>query len=188
MQIKVEAEVRARTAAIPLEWVTEAKGRFEGETKAEFGVVITAAYIVADEAAASLRRWVGAGRRAGLSWGELGALLGISKQAAQQRFGRAGEGVGDGEDVGEHGAPGEIVVKLGATAFNEMAMLRSAGEDCRELLRTGFLSLTFRQTDRRWEYKRLVGMALGERMAGEGWTYVSSWTPFHYFKRAVEEG
>ena len=183
MQIKSEADIRARTAAIPLEWATDTGGSLEGESKAEFGVVITAAHIVADEAAASLRRWIDAGRRAGLSWGELGALLGISKQAAQQRFGRAGDGEAE---AGE----GEILVRLGATAFNEMAMLRAAGERCEELVRTGLLSLTFRQTDRRWEYRRLVAMSLGpteQRMAREGWTYVSSWPPFHYFKRAASD-
>ena len=38
-------------------------------------------------AAAALNRTVREARRAGLSWTEVGAVLGISKQAAQQRFG-----------------------------------------------------------------------------------------------------
>lgn len=184
MQIKAEADIRARTAAIPLDWVTEANGGFEGESKAEYGVVITAAHIVADEAGVSLRRWIDAGRRGGLSWGELGALLGISKQAAQQRFGRPGDA--DVANANE----GEIEVRLGATAFNEMGMLREEGERGRELVGTGALSLTFRQTDRRWEYRRVVGMSqalTAERMGRDGWTYVSSWIPFHYFKRAAQE-
>jgi hypothetical protein len=184
MQIRAEADIRARTAAIPLEWATEAEGSFAGESKAEFGVVITAAHIVADEAGASLRRWIDAGRRAGLSWGEVGALLGISKQAAQQRFGRPDDGNAQAGD-------GETVVRLGATAFNEMFMLRTAGEKGQELVRTGVLSLTFRQTDSRWEYQRLIGLSpapLVETMGRAGWSHVSSWVPFHYFKRRLAEG
>lgn len=181
MQIRAEADIRARTAAIPLDWVTDANGSFEGETKSEFGVVITAAHIVSDEAGMSLRRWIDAGRRAGMSWAEVGALLGISKQAAQQRFGRPGEDADAAND-------GEIVVRLGATAFNEMAMMRREGEQGRELVGTGALSLTFRQTDQRWEYRRTAGQmpGQGERMVRDGWTYVSSWLPWNYYKRSLE--
>jgi hypothetical protein len=39
------------------------------------------------KAAAALNRAVRDGRRAGLSWADVGALLGTTRQAAQQRFG-----------------------------------------------------------------------------------------------------
>jgi hypothetical protein len=51
----------------------------------------------------------------------------------------------------------------------------------RELFRTGALYLVFRCSDRRWEYRRTLS-----RLAPDsGWTHVSSWFPFQYYKRAV---
>ena len=42
------------------------------------------------------------------------------------------------------------------------------------------------QTDRRWEYDRLAALfpdVLRRRMERDGWTWVSTWYPFLYFKR-----
>jgi hypothetical protein len=181
MRIEAEQQLRSRLAALPLEWIQQARGSFEGDRKEDYADLISAAHIVADEARLALHRWIDAGRRAGLSWAEIGATLRISKQAAQQRFGVAGD-----EDEGGEG--GDIRVRLGATAFNEMRMLEQEGRNGRELVGTGAFTLYFRQTPRRWEYRRVAAASLDAAetmLRGQGWTHVSSWFLFHYFKRPL---
>jgi len=81
---------------------------------------------------------------------------------------------------------GEEIVRLGATTFNEMSILREEGGKGNELVRTGALALVFRPTTHLWEYRRKIGKAsITTEMKRAGWIYVSSWMPFHYFKRSV---
>lgn len=182
MNIVTEETIRRRTASIPLELVGGETG-FRGTGPAEFRDVIQAAQIVANEAASSLQRWVSAGRREGMSWTDIGDVLGISKQAAQQRF---------RTDFGSDGpeGPDQIEVRLGATAFNEVRILEQEGRRGNELLRVGALRLVFRKTTEIWEYRRVVALSspIAEAaMAKEDWSYVASWFPFHYFKRLPRE-
>ena len=173
-----EQQLRERTSALVLEWASKRQPPFTGETAEGFADAIVAAHLVADEGRLSLNRWTDAARRAGMSWTDIGGALGISKQAAQQRFGSA---VSDDDLAPEEG---EDIVRLGATAFNEMSILREEGLKGRELMRTGALTLVFRPTGRTWEYSRRVGSgSMVSDMKRAGWTYVSSWLPFHYFKR-----
>lgn len=179
MNIAEEQSIRARTAALVLEWAANRQPPFTGETAEGFADAIVAAHAVADEARLGLQRWIDASRRAGLSWTEIGAALGISKQAAQQRFRTL-------EPVGDTPGDGEEIVRLGATAFNEMGMLRAEGQKGRELIRTGALTLVFRPTPVQWEYSRRVGgTGLISQMQEQGWMLASSWLPFHYFKRPI---
>lgn len=183
MKTTEERELRAKAAALVLEWATGREPPFKGETKEEFAAVITAADVVADEARHRLMQWVTAGRRAGMSWTEIGETLGISKQAAQQRFG----GAGDPADTVDEG---RVVVRLGATAFNEMQILEREGAKGNELVQIGVLQLVFRPTRRRWTYRRVVAVSPKPLAAAQaaGWTFVASWFPFHYFKRPVATG
>lgn len=178
MDMTEQMAIRQKTAAIMVDWATRREPPFTGEAPGDFKDAITAAHLVADEGRLDLQRWVDAARRTGLSWSEIGDALGISKQAAQQRF----------RPVGESEPPkaedGQKIVRLGATAFNEMRILREEGEKRNELVDTGLLSLIFRPTDTQWEYQRRIGgPAMREEMRNAGWTYVSAWLPFHYFKR-----
>ena len=185
MDMKSEAEIRSRAAYLALAWREERSGEFRGASVQDFAEMIVASHIAADESRLSLHRWVDAGRRAGMSWAEIGALLGITKQAAQQRF----RGSNDERDLAAE--DGEIVTRFGATAFNEVVMLAEEGSKGHELIRTGALQLVFRKTDQEWEYRRIVAVftqAMIEGMAQSGWTYVSSWFPFHYFKRPKGSG
>lgn len=178
MDVNEESDLREAAGRLALTWREERHGAFTGEEPGSFAPLIEAAAIAADEARIALHRWVRAGRRGGLSWAEIGQVVGVSKQAAQQRFG--------GEDSAETASvahPGAITVKLGATAFNEMAMLQREGAAGRELIGTGALRLFFRQTDRPWRYQRTVGEMDPRQRVGEGWEVVSSWFPFHYYKR-----
>ena len=157
-----------------LDWAAARTPPFTGEGADGFADTIAAAQLVADEARLGLHRWIDAARRTGLSWADVGDTLGISKQAAQQRFRPA---TSDGDGPADRG---EITVRLGATAFNEMAILRKEDQAGRELIDTGALLLVFRRTDTEWEYRRRIGLgAVIESATKAGWTYVSSWSPFH---------
>jgi hypothetical protein len=176
MQVHDEQQLRTATAAMVLDWIAD----FSGNSKEQFAAAITAAHLVADESRHSLQRWIDGGRRAGMSWSDIGAALGISRQAAQQRFGSADDLEPTSED--------EISVS-GATAFNEVRLLREEGMKGHELVRTGLLRLVFRETGHAWEHERVVAVTPQHAAAqlGQGaWQYVSSWFPFHYFKRPLQ--
>ena len=182
MHIREQQAVREQTAAIVLNWAAERQPPFTAETAEGFAEAITVAHLVADEGRITLHRWIDAARRTGMSWTEIGEVLGISKQAAQQRFKSPQEQDLAGDD-------GEEIVRLGATAFNEMSILRAEGAKGNELIRTGALTLVFRPTTTVWEYRRKIGTAaVTAEMKRAGWIYVSSWLPFHYFKRSMPAG
>ena len=169
-----EQDLRNRVGRLALDWSQDRHGVFDGDRRESFPALIEAAEVVSDEARLTLQRWVRAGRRSGLSWSDIGAITGVSKQAAQQRFGA------DDEAAAPAGA---ITVRIGATAFNEMAMLQREGEAGRELIGTGALRLYLRQTDRPWRYCRTVGEMDAKQRIERGWEHVSSWFPFHYYKQ-----
>ncbi len=180
MRPQIEHRLRQRTAGLPLETIGGEEG-FDGKGPSGFRDLIEAASIVAVEARVGLQRWVDAGRREGLSWSEIGEILGISKQAALKRF----RSESDVEDAVE---PGQIKVRLGATAFNEERILDQEGRKGNELMRVDMLALVFRTTSVTWEYHRTLAMtsALAEaKLARDGWVYVAGWFAFHYFKRQV---
>jgi hypothetical protein len=171
-----EIDLRQRAAGLALAWQEE-RAPFAGAARDEYPPMIEAAHVVADEARLALHRWVDASRRAGLSWTEICTLVGISTQAAQQRF---GSGRADDIENPDH------IVRQGANAFNGMAILAEDGANRRELVGTGMLRLIFVQTDHAWKYCRTVGIGPDtEAMAAHGWQLVSSWLPFHYFQRPM---
>ena len=123
------------------------------------------------------RATVAQARRSSLSWSEIGDALGISKQAAQQRFG-----------LPEAQSPENLRTVHGANAFNEMAMLASEGEAGYHLVGFGPLTLLLKPSKKKWLHKRIIAvnaMKIREQMEADGWEYVGSWFPFHYFKRPV---
>lgn len=178
MRLSEQEVIRHKTSAIMLDWAKDREPPFTGETSEGFGDAITAAHLIADEARISLHRWVDAARRAGLSWTDIGGALGISKQAAQQRF--------KPEEIVETPvSDDEEVVRLGAHAFNELQMLQEEGAKGNELIRVGFLSLIFRGSSQAWEYRRMIGAPRSD--IGDGWQYVAAWMPFTYYKRAITD-
>lgn len=180
MNIEQQQTIRNKTSALVVDWANSQKPPFTGESAEGFAEAITAAHLVADEGRITLHRWIDAARRTGVSWADIGNVLGISKQAAQQRFKSS-----DGSEE-QSSNEGEEIVRFGATAFNEMSILRAEGKKGNELVRTGALMLVFRPTCREWEYRRKIGNdSLTPAMRDAGWTYVSSWIPFHYFKRPM---
>lgn len=182
MDLAEQQKLREKTSALIFEWADERCPPFTGETPEGFADVIVAAHLVAEEGRINLYRWIDAARRVGMSWAEIGDTLGISKQAAQQRFKAAFDDVLETDEDLE-------VIRFGATAFNEMNILREEGLKGNELVRTGALTLVFRRTSEPWEYRRRLGASsLMPQMQREGWKHVSSWLPFHYFKRPLPLG
>ncbi|MFM7350228.1 MAG: hypothetical protein ACKO01_12205 [Erythrobacter sp.] len=176
-----EQEIRDQTAAVMIAWAQGCEPPFTGDTPEGYREAIAAAHCIADEGRLILHRWVDAARRTGMSWAEIGAVLGISKQAAQQRFRSAA-------DVDEFGDDeGEIVVRSGATSFNEMSILSEEGRRGNELVGVGPLVLKFRRTSQVWEYRRDIGIASFADLERQGWTLAASWLPFRYWKRPVAE-
>lgn len=179
MDDETETELRERVVALTLG--DRRRKRFAGESVEEFEEMIAAANVVQDESRLALARWVQAGRRAGLSWADIGRLLDISRQAAQQRFG------GEADDV-EGGGRENLVARTGVNAFNEMKVLAEEGRAGRELIRAGLLALLFKETNAKWEYKRITSISVSPtiaKLSADGWVYVSTWFPFHYFKRRL---
>ncbi|MGN5376455.1 MAG: hypothetical protein DI613_07285 [Kocuria rhizophila] len=84
-----EARLREAVSAVPLEWAAASGHPFTGEARSEYADIIEVAGVVVDETKAGLQRAVDSARNAGMSWSEIGLTLGISKQAAQQRFMRS---------------------------------------------------------------------------------------------------
>lgn len=184
MTPKHEDTIRNHIREIPLKWHEETHGAFTGAEESDFIDMIQASDIALSEAKMSLQRWVLAGRRGGLSWNDIGGLLGISKQAAQQRFSDRASASSDILKTTDD------IVTVRANAFTEMGILASYGLDGYELLATGPQQLTFRKTSQIWEYDRRVAISAGlitTHLVKKGWMHVSSWFPFHYFKRAMEK-
>jgi hypothetical protein len=130
------------------------------------------------EASQLLHLAVTSARQAGVSWERIGQRLGISRQAAQQRFGR----VADSEDV--H-ASDEKRRLYNLTAFNEMDVLNEAG-------RTGWHSIGYGmyfhdvvQANEQWEHQRVAAFGSSRHtLESEGWHRIGTmWFPWAYYAR-----
>ena len=140
-------------------------------------VLLDAARIGAGETTRLLREAVASARSAGQSWEAIGAVLGISRQAAQQRFGAT-------EDPQ---TAGNQKVLFPLTAFTEMAALERAGREGWHLVSFGTLRHVVEASDQQWEHRR-VPLSLGarhRRLEEEGWQGVGSWLPWRYYTRPL---
>jgi len=118
-------------------------------------------------------------RRAEIPWSEIGTKMGITRQAVQQRFAP--------EELPQTQAA-DIRTIPGATAFNEMQILEQEGKAGYHLIGFGPLYLTVKASGQKWEHRRLISFSMINElnfMEKDGWTYVGSWFPFHYFKRII---
>lgn len=175
-----ETELRARVGELVAGWHTGRHGSLDGTGPAELLELVTAAHVVADEAALVRHRWVSAARRGGASWSDVGGALGVSRQAAQQRFPDPGEPSGS--------VPSTRVER--ATALDEMQILRERGREGYHLVGFAAFRLYLEPSDHPWEHLRVAGGrrdAVVTRQQATGWQYVGSWFPWHYFKRPVTD-
>lgn len=138
------------------------------------------------EVDALLRQAVAAARAAGHSWATLGAELGMSRQAAQQRFGDR-RGVADaGADDGEERWLGPV------TALDEMAELDLAGRRGWRTVNAGMLKHRVRRTPTQWEHQRIIWTGPLRRWEEAGWEVAIRAFPWVYLVRdtglPAEEG
>ena len=134
----------------------------------------------AEEIAQLLHSAVISARQAGVSWERIGQRLGMSRQAAQQRFGRTLNGV----DV----HPNDTKRRLyPLTAFVEMDALDEAG-------RTGWHSTGYGmyfhdviQSDEQWEHRRVTAFGSSRHtLESEGWQRIGTmWFPWAYYARST---
>jgi hypothetical protein len=151
---------------------------------ASFLALVAAARVGAEEAERLLRDAVAGARRAGHSWEAIGALLGVSRQAAQQRFAAAAHA---GPAPAAESTPDRRVV-TGVTAFTEMAVLSVEGDRGWHLVDFGPLYLVLERSPHRWAHRRvtLPARAAQRRLESEGFAAVGTWFPFRYFKRELD--
>lgn len=121
-----------------------------------------------------LRQAVGAARSAGHSWAAIGAVLGMSRQAVQQRFG----GTADHEpDSPEERWLGPV------TAFDEMAELELAGRLGWRTVGAGMLRHRMRRTGTQWEHRRVVWVRSPGGYEKDGWQVGAKAFPWLYLVR-----
>jgi len=123
-------------------------------------------------------------RKAGHTWEAIGHVLGVSRQAAQQRFAASGEDV----DAFEGNRDRQRVVR-GATLFNEMGILEREGRAGWHLVGVGVLTLLFEPSDQAWEHIRRVDQSPADRRAvlEAGWRHVGNYLMWHYYTRPLGE-
>lgn len=139
-------------------------------------------YLELVSAAASVRRAgeeilddsVRAARTGGASWAAIGDRLGMSRQAAQQRFGGA-----------PVPADSELTRILGpVTAFDELRELNLAGEQGWHSIGFGLLHHVVQRSDTQWEHQRASWLpGVVKRHQDQGWELIGTSFPWVYFKR-----
>jgi hypothetical protein len=131
---------------------------------------------------------VSSARSAGHSWDAVGKVLGISRQAAQQRFGRGlGQGApGTVHDVVGSAPVGATRILTPVTAVTEMPALAAYGR--RGWRSTGFGAGYHRlvRTATQWEHQRVYVLGASRfGLEADGWERIGTWFPWVYYARSL---
>ena len=147
-------------------------------------LLVAAAREGSAESGRLLRQAVLGARKAGHTWEAIGGVLGVSRQAAQQRFAVGGEN----PDAFEGNRDRQRVVN-GATLFNEMQILEREGRAGWRLVGVGVLKLRLEASDQAWEHIRHVDQSPADRraMLEAGWRHVGNYLMWHYYTRPLGE-
>ncbi len=142
--------------------------------------LVLASTVAAEQTSRLLRDAIAGARGAGHSWDTVGRLLGVSRQAAQQRFGVPGPPRSAGADR-------RVLTPL--TAFDEMAVLEQEGRRGWHVVDFGPLFHVVEASDHVWEHRRALWSPSGaRRLRTEGWTPIGDVTfPWGYWKRRLDE-
>ena len=117
-------------------------------------------------------------RGAGCTWEQIGAVLGMSKQAAHQRYGAPDE-----PDVAA-GGPARRATLTPVTAFNEMRVLERAGRYGWHGVAFGPLYFVVEESNQQWEHHRGY-IGTGPLREGAGWQRIGQWGWWVYYKRPL---
>lgn len=121
-----------------------------------------------------LQQAVNAARAGGHSWSAIGGTLGLTRQAAQQRFGREAAPTGDGSEERWLGP---------VTAFDEMQELEIAGRLGWRTTGAGLLRHRMVRTATQWEHKRVMWTGSLARHEKDGWQVGCRAFPWVYLVR-----
>lgn len=121
-----------------------------------------------------------AARAASVSWEAIGSALRISRQAAQQRFGK------------DRGTTAEVAPDwrrmTDLTAINEMAELNRVGRYGWHSVGNGPFYHDVVRDVVQWEHRRTSFLVDGAQMARDGWQRAGSpWFPWVYWARPIDE-
>ena len=150
--------------------------------------LVVSSRTAAEETSRLLRDSIAGARAAGHSWDTLGKILGVSRQAAQQRFGPA---PAPGHPVQSGSRAPERRVLNPLTAFDEMAVLAREGRRGWHSVDYGTLFHLVEASEWQWEHRRLVWSPLSHGQAREleaaGWILVGVATfPWAYYARQLD--
>lgn len=158
--------------------------RLTSDPEAYLDLVVLASR-VREESAALLHDAVTGARAAGLTWEAIGRALDMSRQAAQQKYGRP-------EPEPEPADPeaARRTTKVGpVTLFNEMRALERAGRYGWHVIGSGTAFHIVVKSDEQWEHRRVfASRAAGRALEAEGWQHLgTAWFPWGYYKRPTGE-
>jgi hypothetical protein len=176
------AAVREAVAEAVLGTPAELRADLETDPAAYLRLV-SASRTAAEETSRLLRESINGARAAGHSWDAIGGLLGVSRQAAQQRFSSATQPFEpvDGRD------PAVRKVLSPVTAFDEMAILAIEGAHGWHIVDYGTMYHVVEHSDQRWEHRRLLwspGGGARRHLEADGWQLIRETTfPWGYYKR-----
>lgn len=137
--------------------------------------LIAAAARGEERARSILAQAVSSARANGASWGVVGAELGMSRQAAQQRFGTS---------TGELGPDERWLGPV--TAFDELAELELAGRAGWHTVEVGMLAHRMRRTHTQWEHRRMLWRPSLAKEFAEGWVIGARAFPWVYLIRDLK--
>lgn len=123
-----------------------------------------------------LRQSIATARAEGQSWAAIGAELGMSRQAVQQRFGASATDASPAAS-GEERWLGPV------TAFDEMRELELAGQLGWHTVEAGMLRHRVVRTATQWEHKRIVWSRSLGRYEDDGWVIGARAFPWIYLVR-----
>jgi hypothetical protein len=132
-----------------------------------------------EETGRLMRSAVTSARAAGWSWEAIGSALGMTRQAAQQRFGQRPEPI---PGTAEHRQ------LVGLTAFNEIDVLNAWGRHGWHSIGYGPLFHDVQKSPVQWEHKRaVIGSRKAKELEAKGWERIGTmWFPWTYVKRPLD--
>jgi hypothetical protein len=128
------------------------------------------------EAGETVESSITSARAAGVSWEQIGEVLHISRQAAQQRFGQSTPAAGS-----------DIWRMTPVNAFDEMERLNEAGRHGWHSVAFGTLYHDLAPSEQQWEHRRVSVFTSRHALDVDGWQKVGTmWFPWAYYARPTE--